>query len=492
MSTAQGHIGIVGAGIAGIATAVRLAVQGWQVEVFEANEYPGGKVTEIREKGFRFDAGPSVFTLPKLVDELFELAGKNPREHFPYQKLENTCRYFYPDGTRINAWSDPQKFAEELQQVTGEPEQNVSLFLDKSRELYDITKDVFLTKSLHKAGTYLNSTTFKAFLKIGKLDAFRTMHEANSSRFQDPKVVQLFDRFATYNGSNPYRSPATLNIIPHLEHNIGAYFPKQGIHAITRSLVALAESLGVTFHLNARVEEILLTQKKVTGLRVNGKDHSFDRVVSNMDMVNTYRKLLPAHKAPEKLLKQEKSTSALIFYWGIGQSFPELDLHNIFFSDDYQSEFEAMQAHQVPEDPTIYLYISSKMVKGDAPEGKENWFVMINVPNNQGQDWDKLIQVARAIILKHISSRLGVEIEPLIETEAMLDPRSIEAKTSSFRGALYGNASNNRFAAFLRHANFSRGLKGLYFCGGSVHPGGGIPLCLLSAKIVSDLIGEAA
>lgn len=492
MSAQTPHIGIVGAGIAGIATSIRLAVQGWKVEVFEANAYPGGKITEIRSHGYRFDAGPSVFTLPQLVDELFELAGRDPKDFFDYQKLENTCRYFYPDGTRLDAWSDPAQFAEEIQSVTGEPEQHVMGYLDKSRELYSLTNDVFLTKSLHKVGTYFNTTTLKSFLQIGKLDSSRTMHEANADRFEQEKVVQLFDRFATYNGSNPYQAPATLNIIPHLEHNIGAFYPKGGIHSITRSLVALAESLGVEFHLNSPVERILVKSNQAHGLQVNGRLRFFDQVVSNMDIVNTYRHLLPEEKAPQRLLAQDKSTSALIFYWGIGKSFPALDLHNIFFSEDYKSEFDTMEAQQIPDDPTIYLYISSKMVPEDAPAGKENWFAMINVPNNQGQDWEKGIPAAKKRILDRLSAHLGTDIADLIECESILDPRSIEAKTSSFRGALYGNASNNRFAAFLRHANFTRGIKGLYFCGGSVHPGGGIPLCLLSAKIVSELIGEAA
>jgi phytoene dehydrogenase-like protein len=179
----------------------------------------------------------------------------------------------------------------------------------------------------------------------------------------------------------------------------------------------------------------------------------------------------------------------LIFYWGIKKEFKELGLHNIFFSDDYRAEFDAMfKSQTIYHNPTVYINISSKMQKNDAPEGCENWFTMINVPNNTGQNWDTLIAEARKNIIDKINKSLGIELESLIENESILDPRTIESRTSSFRGSLYGTSSNSQFAAFLRHANFSKNIKNLYFVGGSVHPGGGIPLALLSAKIVGDMV----
>jgi phytoene dehydrogenase-like protein len=198
---------------------------------------------------------------------------------------------------------------------------------------------------------------------------------------------------------------------------------------------------------------------------------------------------MPKVPAPEKTLSQPRSSSALIFYWGIKKSFPKLHLHNIFFSKDYKKEFNVIfKDENLPEDMTIYVNITSKFLPSDAPEGCENWFVMVNAPNNKGQNWDLLIPKARKNILAKLEQLLGEAVEPFIEEEAVLDPRSIEGKTGSYLGALYGSSSNNKFAAFLRHANFSSKIKGLYFCGGSVHPGGGIPLCMLSAKIVDELI----
>lgn len=259
---------------------------------------------------------------------------------------------------------------------------------------------------------------------------------------------------------------------------------------ITDSLVKLAQDLGVTFHFGTKVTNILTDENQVKGLQLvnNGKveERTFDVVVSNMDVVNTFRKLLPNARQPERILRQPKSSSALIFYWGVKKQFNELELHNIFFSNDYRTEFEYLfQKKTIYSDPTVYINITSKYKPDDAPAGGENWFVMVNAPNNEGQDWDALIAQTREAIVQKLSHNLGVNLVELIECEAILDPRTIESKTSSSQGALYGNSSNNRFAAFFRHANFSRQFKNLYFVGGSVHPGGGIPLAILSAKIAT-------
>lgn len=480
---------IIGAGIAGIATSIRLRLKGFEVDVVEANAYPGGKLAEIWLGDYRFDAGPSLFTRPDLVEELFRLAGKDPADHFSYQRLPVVCRYFYEDGLMLDAYAEPEKFAEELAAKTGEKAETVIQALDRSREIYDITSHVFLDRSLSKWKTFARWDTFVSLLRFGKIDAFRTMHAANEQRFTDPRVVQLFNRYATYNGSDPYQAPGTLHVIPHLEFNIGAFLPEKGMVDIPGSLFRLAKELGVKYHFNSKAEEILLEGKKVKGVQVNGKTMAADLVVSNMDVVPTYRRLLPKLKAPEKKLAQERSSSALIFYWGVKKKMPQLDCHNIFFSDDYKAEFEHIwQQKTIFEDPTIYVFISSKVLPADAPPHGDAWFVMINVPANQGQDWDALIAQSRKNILQKLERLLGEPIEPLIEQEDTLDPRSIESRTSSYQGALYGTASNNRFAAFMRHSNFHSKIKNLYFVGGSVHPGGGIPLSLLSAKIVGEVV----
>ncbi|KAF0131165.1 MAG: phytoene desaturase [Bacteroidetes bacterium] len=479
---------VIGAGIAGIAASIRLQHKGYEVIVFESNTYPGGKLSQFTQGNYRFDAGPSLFTMPQYVDELFTLAGKNASDYFQYWRKEESCRYFWEDGTSFTAYADQNKFAEEVEKKLEVSAATVKKKLLQSKKMYEIAGRTFLEKPLNKVSTWMSAEVLRAAIQMPMLGIFSTMHRENARFLKHPKLIQLFDRYATYNGSDPYRAPGILNIIPHFEHGIGTFHPVKGMHQITESLFTLATELGVKFRFNEKVQKILHSKGKAVGIQTALNTYQSDIVVSNMDITPTYRRLLPDTKAPERTLQQEGSSSALIFYWGINKSFSELGLHNIFFSKDYRKEFEDIFSGKVPaDDPTIYVNITSKDVPSDAPEGCENWFVMVNVPADKGQDWDALIPKYKAAILQKLTKILGIDPALFIENESVLSPPLIELRTSSTGGSLYGTSSNSRYAAFLRHTNDSSSIQNLYFCGGSVHPGGGIPLCLLSAKIVSEL-----
>ena len=479
-------IAIVGAGIAGLATAVRMAARGYEVDVYELNDFPGGKLSEFSIGDYRFDFGPSLFTMPMYVDELFEICGENPREYFDYQRLNTVCNYFWDDKTRLNAYANIDDFAKEVHKKLGADEKIIHKTLADSAEKYRLTGKIFLENSLHRLKTWLDWDVLISMLKIPTLGIFSNLNAVNEKQLKHPKLVQLFNRFATYNGSNPYKTPGIMSIIPHFEHSIGAFIPKNGMYDITQSIYKLALRKGVRFHFGQKVEEILVEEKTAKGLKINEKTLFFDKIISNCDVFYTYKKLLPKEKHPMRILTQPKSTSALIFYWGVKHSFEALDLHNIFFSNDYKNEFEHLAEGKVCDDPTIYVNITSKYVKGEAPEGCENWFVMVNVPHDSGQDWEAIVSRTRQNVIAKISKNLEIDLAQMIDCEEVLNPKTIDTKTLSHLGALYGNSSNNMMAAFLRHSNFSRTIENLYFCGGSVHPGGGIPLCLLSAKIVDE------
>ena len=484
---------VIGAGVAGLAAAIRLCLKGYAVKVFEANAFPGGKLHAFTENGFRFDAGPSLFTLPQYVDDLFVAAGKNPRDYFNYSRKEVVCHYFWPDAGFYAMPAQRDEFIATASVYFNEPAHALENYVNANAFKYERTAPLFVERSLHKLKSFTNTETLKGIAAIPKLDLFSTLNAVNEKAFTNPKLVQLFNRYATYNGSSPYKTPGIMSMIPHLEMDLGTYYPKGGMVAITESLFRLAEELGVKFLLNTPVERILYEANSVKGVLSGDAVYPADVVVCNRDVFSAYKTLLPDVPAPEKILKQERSTSGIIFYWGIGQPFPELNLHNIFFSQDYQQEFaELFDQKTMPTDPSIYINITSKESPSDAPPGCENWFVMVNAPANTGQDWDSLIQQTRKTVLQKLSKQLNTNIESLIQYESVLEPRSIEMKTASYQGSLYGTASNSRYAAFLRHPNFSKQFSNLFFCGGSVHPGGGIPLCLQSARIVSNLIPSCA
>jgi phytoene desaturase len=505
-------IGIIGAGVAGLASAVRMASRGHEVHVYEANDYVGGKLSEFTlfkkgdnglitalddnakpfntEGGYRFDAGPSLFTMPQYVEDLFKAANVDIQGRFSYLKTDIVCQYFWDDDTRLTAYGDVDKFAQSVENQLDVKADVVKKALAKAKKKYDQVGTIFLEKSLHKPKTWLSAKIAKALFLMPTYDIFKSMHKTHEQLLHHPKLVQYFNRFATYNGSNPYKASGMLSVIPHFEHGIGCFYPIGGMYEITKSIYQLAVDKGVYFHFNAPVEKIITEENKVKGLKIKDLEDVFycDKVISNMDIYFTYKKLLPSEKQPNYILNQERSTSALIFYWGIKHDFKDLHLHNIFFANDYKKEFDHLAKGEVSDDPTVYVNVSSKLTPTDAPDGCENWFVMVNVPHNSGQDWADLIQKTRENVIKKVSAILKKDIRDLIEVEETLTPLSIESKTQSFGGALYGTSSNSLLSAFLRHKNFSSDIKGLYFCGGSVHPGGGIPLCLLSAKIVEDVM----
>ena len=499
---------IIGAGIAGLAAAVRLAVKGYDVTLYEAGEGPGGKLSQFCLGEYRFDFGPSLFTMPQYVDELFELAGENPRDHFNYTRLPEVCHYWWANGRTFSAPADREAFAERAATTFDVPADRIRAFFADAERKYEATGRTFLEKSLHKAATWLDPQVAGAMLRIPSFDLLTNMNAVHERDLGDPHLVQLFNRFATYNGSNPYKAPGLLSMIPHFEHHFGAYLPEGGMYEISKSVYELALRRGVKFHFNTRVEEILRGREakwnpvpsrgsSVTGVRTSKGVHASDAVVCNMDVWLAYERLLPGAKRPERTLRQQKSTSAIIFYWGMDRTYDELGVHNIFFSGDYRKEFAELEAGRIAEDATIYVNVSSKLVKEDAPPGGENWFVMVNAPADTGQDWAAIAAGLRKRILSTLDERLNTNdlhsppptrLSRQITEERIVTPDQIETLTGSHQGALYGTSSNNPLAAFLRHKNFSSEYKGLYFLGGSVHPGGGVPLCLLSARIVAGLV----
>ncbi len=480
---------IIGSGVAGLAIATRLAIQGFRVKVFEKNAYPGGKLSMFEQDGFRFDAGPSLFTQPRNIEELFEAAGEPVRDYFTYQPVNISCTYFFENGKMVKVAADPQTFATQLEEATGEPAINIINYFADAEKLYHDVGNIFLNFSLHKKNTWLHKRVLKALRTVKSAYLFSSLQHYNKKVFHTPEAEQIFNRYATYNGSNPYKAPAMLSLIPHLEINEGVFYPAGGMVSITNALYNLAKKKGVEFFFDTPVDRIVYTENRALGIVARDQNIPADVVVSNADIYFTYGRLLKSPVKAKKVLKQERSSSALIFYWGIDKSFTTLGLHNIFFSQNYQQEFEHIFTRKTLfNDPTVYINITCKEDPADAPAGKENWFVMINVPANSGQDWESLKQTARQNIINKLNRLLQTDIASLISSETIMDPLIIEERTGSYMGSLYGTSSNSKMAAFLRSPNFTPGIRNLYHCGGSVHPGGGIPLCLKSAAITAGII----
>ena len=483
-------VAIVGAGIGGLAAAALLAKVGHRVTVFEQAAQAGGKAASRQLGNYRFDTGPSLFTLPDVFRAFFERLGRNVRDYLEPVPLAPLCAYDFTDGTRLHSFSDRVRFGVELEAAGVARAAELDGYLERSARLWEWAGELFLTHSLHDPATYGSRKGLKALLNAARLSPFSNLHAANARAFADPRAAQLFDRYATYNGSSPFRTPATMRIIPHVEYAFGGYALKGGIVSVPRALERVGRELGVEFRFGTRAERLAVDRGRCRGVAAGGEFFPCDFAVSNADVLATYRTLLDLPQAPEarRYARLEPSSSGLVFLWGVKRRFPQLQVHNVYFSGDYRAEFEAIfGALDLPEEPTVYVNVTSKVEPADAPPGGENWFVLLNAPRNAGQDWPAVAARARKAVLARLSRALGCDVGALIEAEAVIAPPDIERDTGSTHGSLYGIASHSPVSAFLRHPNRSRRIGGLYFAGGSAHPGGGMPLALLSGMLAADL-----
>lgn len=478
---------VIGSGVAGLASAIRLVCNGFSVDVFEKNELPGGKLSVLKKDGFVFDTGPSLFTQPEHLESVFNLAGEEPEHFFRYKRLNNACRYFFENGLIVNGYTDRVKFAQELQIKAGEDAEKVIRYLQKAEARYHSLGKIFLNENLHELNTWTHSSTITALKHVSPALLFNSLNSYNRKQFNTPEALSIFNRFSTYNGSDPFQAPAMLSVIPHLECNEGVFYPEGGMISIVHALYGLAEKSGVKFFFNSEVEKIEVKDDSVKGVIANGGFHASDIVLSNADIHFTYQHLLNDKRAAKSAAQHNRSSSALVFYWGVKKVYPELYLHNIFFTKNQKEEFRSLfELKRFYHDPTIYINITSTMEAGMAPAGMQNMFVMINAPSGTNFSREDVNEIRKSILWK-LNRMLQTKLEEHIVFESAMTPAEIERNTNAWEGALYGASSNGIFSAFRRHPNFSKKYRGLFFAGGTVHPGGGIPLCFRSASIAAGL-----
>lgn len=479
---------IVGAGLAGLACALRLRKKGKRVLVIEKNEKPGGKLSELKSMGFRFDQGPSLLTEPENLWELFELFEKNSNSYFDIIEHSESCRYFFDDQSSITLSSDLTKSKKEIRNCISEEEsENYVEYLLNSKKDYSSVGEVFLNNPVPNILGFVHPRFIKNYPFLLSKKMTTSLSNYNSTKFKSEKMNLIFNRFGTYNGSNPYQMSGLYSMISNSELNDGTYFPKNGMRSIIDGLYKLSCEEGIDFKFNTTIE----IEKIEDGFSYkfdNSNPERVKRVVCAMDHITFYDKVMKEPSDTEPFKKQERSSSGLIFYWGINTKIKEIGLHNIIFSNDYKSEFNSIfEARKNTKAPTIYIHNSSAICPEDAPINGQNLFIMINTSSYDAPDKAYIDEMKNYVILK-IKEQFNIDITDHIVTEDYWDNSSIETLTGSYLGALYGASSNKMNSALKRHSNISKKYKNLYFCGGTVHPGGGIPLVLKSAKIVAKLI----
>lgn len=484
---------VIGAGLGGLSVAIRLARQGRRVTVLEKNDGIGGKMNVWSDKGYTFDTGPTLLTMPFVLEDLFTSVGKRLEDHLDLVRVDPICRYFFPDGVRLEAWSDNSRMEEEIRRINPADVQNFQRFMTHAERIYEAAAGPFLFTGLTSLGPRGLLKNLKNLAAVFRIDPFRTLNSAVMSYFKDPHLRQLFNRFATYNGSSPFLAPATLAIIPYVEMRMGGWYVRGGMFRLAQALERIALEEGVEIRTGVEVIGIVEKGGSAAGVLTAGQGFlPADGVVSNADALYAREHLLVREKEVARRNGTNHSLSGFVMLLGVRKAFPALSHHNIFFSADYRAEFDALFNDQRPAtDPTVYTAISSLHDPGHAPPGCTNLFVLVNAPAlGPRVNWDDEQGLYRETVLRKLA-RFGVEISgPDIETEKMITPLDFERRYHAQRGSIYGTSSNSRMAAFLRPPNRAREMKNLYFVGGSSHPGGGIPLVLLSGKIVAELIRD--
>ena len=473
---------VIGAGVGGLAVAIRLAAAGHAVEVLERNAVTGGKVASVHHGGATFDVGPSLLTLPHLVDELLALAGTSLAAEVELVRLDPQFRYHWPDGSALTVPDGPDAAAAAFESFRPGAGAAWRRFDERGRRIWDVSERTFLAGPMDGPRQLL--ARMRSARDLAAVDAVRTLHGRASSVFEDRRLVQWAGRYATYSGSSPYRAPATLACIPHIEQRYGCWYPMGGLDAVRAALERAAAALGVQVRPGREVVRIATTEHAVRGVELaDGDAVRAPLVVADVDAEHLYGDLLDDDRALRRARRAPRSTSGLIVLAVVDGATPGLGHHNIWFSGDDRSEFAALTAGRMAADPTIYACVSAVTDPSQAMPGAENWFLLVSTP--PGIRLDAATERRRVL---DVLARRGVDLRDRITWSDVITPLQLAARTGAPGGAIYGTSSDGRRAAFLRPAN--RGARdGLFLVGGSSHPGGGLPLVLTGARIVAGMIG---
>lgn len=484
-SARTSHI-LIGSGPAALAAAIDLAVAGERVLVLEKEGEIGGKAAGVERDGFRFDSGPTVLTMPFVLDALFASSGVQRTEYLPLLRVEPTCRYHWSDGTLLNAWSNREHFLDEVEHCFPGTAQRVARYLDQAATLYHATAELFLFNAF-SLGKAVHPSRAPLLPLLPRLGLLSRLHSRLEQAIGEPKLVQLFDRFATYNGSSPYRAPATLSIIPHVELAYGAWYPEEGgMRSVPLALARRAQELGVEIRTDTPVRALERKGASITGVVTDGGTIACRSVVSTVDALWTWRRLLAplGLNTPRSIERAERSCSGFLLHAEVEGTHSDLPHHSIFFADDYPQEFaDIFERRKLPESGTIYVSIAARSDPRSAPIGCENWYLLANAPSAGVEHHREDLQERYA---ESMLARLEVfGLHPQVRSIARITPLDIERRDNAVGGALYGAASHSFTSAFLRPQARVRGLENMLLAGGTVHPGGGVPLAVLSGRIAA-------
>ena len=499
MNSNQNEVVVIGSGLAGLASACTLAARGYAVTVVEKNEWLGGKAALLEDRGYRFDMGPTILTLPSVLRRIFEEAGKKLESYLDMVRLDPQWRCFFEDGTQFDLVESLPEMQQRLKDYTGADAtgKGYEKFMAISKKLDEVSQKFFFWKSVGGISDTMNvkeSFSLDVLRDVLSLRFGRTVAGLVRSHIPDARIAQMIDHFTQYVGSSPEASPAVLCGIAHMQTNEGIWYPMGGTRAVPEALVRLGRELGVNYITGRQVHAINETQGRVTGVRLDsGESIEAATVVCNSDCVRTCQELLPKQIAKKFMAKRkfEAACSGVVLYLGLRKKYEHILHHNFVFSRDPHTEFNQIYRQGQPAaDPTCYVCAPSLSGDDVAPEGGEALYVLVHTPYLRSHhDWSKMLPEYRNVIIDKLKSTAGMQdIEDRIEVEHTLTPEDIHRRYHVLNGAIYGLASHGRFMGAFKPANRVAEMGGLYLAGGSAHPGPGMPMVMMSGWIAADTV----
>jgi phytoene desaturase len=483
---------VIGAGIGGLAVAGRLAHQGYQVTVLEKAAHAGGRAARLEQDGFRFDTGPTLFLMPEVFAETYAALGERMEDHLQLRRLNPTYRVHFHDKSSLDLNADMGSMRSQLEGIESGSFESFLRFMAQGNRNYDLSLKYFVGRNFNSLFDYFSLRNLPLLFKLKAL----VKHADNTARFfKDRRLQAAFSFQNMYLGLSPYEAPATYSLLQYTELGNGVWFPMGGMYRVIESLAAIAERLGVRFRYNTPVSRIEVDGKRASGvILANGARLTADTIIANADLPYVYQELLPDERDARRMQRKKYTSSALMFYWGVkGKRSPELLHHNVFLADHrYRQSFdEIFQELTLPEEPSFYVCAPTRSDPSFAPPDGDSLMALVpvgNIDEKRPQDWAGLEKRARRTVIERLE-QLGVgDLEKRIVFEAKWGPPYYRDELNLMKGAAFGLSHNFTQVGYLRPQNRHPRYQNLYFAGASTHPGTGLPIVLLSARLASDRI----
>jgi phytoene desaturase len=482
---------VIGAGIGGIATAARLAKNGYDVTVLEKNDTPGGRCNQIVHEGHRFDIGPTLFLMPEVWEETFAALGEKMSDHLDLRRIDPTYKIHFDDGLQLELTSDIGKMQTQLEKVEKTAFTGFLNYIAEGSKHYKMSLDKFVGRNFYNIFEYFSLANLPLLFQLKAL----MKHYANTGKyFKDDRLKAAFTFQNMYLGLSPFDAPATYSLLQYTELAEGVWYPIGGMYAGIQSLTAIAENLGVRFIYNAPVRKLETDGKKILGaLLEDGRRFSADIFIGNADLPYIYKELLPDKAEAQKLENKLYTCSTIMFYWGVDKEYPQIAHHNVFLGGNYKASFDQIfNEHTLPDVPSFYIHAPSRTDPAAAPNGQDTLYVLVPVGHLDArteQDWDAMIKRARQTVLTRIGKEMGAtDLENHIKFEIIYQPKTWKERFNLAKGAAFGLSHNFWQVGYLRPQNRHQKYKNLYFTGASTHPGTGLPIVLLSARLTTQRI----